>query len=42
MYGEGYDEVLEQKAKEIKKFLSSDLEEIKEYFKEKIRILEEL
>ncbi len=38
-YGEGYDEVLEREAQEIKKFTVSDLEEMKLYLQEKINDL---
>lgn len=37
MYGEGYDEILEQEAKQIKSFTLQDLEAITLYLKEKIK-----
>ena len=40
MYGEGYDEYLENKAKEVKQFERWELEEMKEMYKRKIKELE--
>ena len=40
MYGEGYDEVLEAEARQVKKFTPTDLKELITYYKEKIKILE--
>ncbi len=41
LYGDGYDEILEQQAKEIKKFTPSELEDLIKELKEKIRLLED-
>ncbi len=41
LYGEGFDEVLEARAREIKKFTIKELEELEANLKEKIRLLEE-
>ena len=40
MYGEGYDEYLENKAKEVRQFERWELEEMKEMYKRKIKELE--
>ena len=40
MYGEGYDEVLEDEAQEIVKFTKQDLEEKLKYYSDKIKELE--
>ena len=40
LYGDGYDEVLEQESKEIKKFTIAELEELAAEYQEKIRGLE--
>jgi len=40
LYGEGYDEILEEEAKEIKKFTREELENLKNYYKKQIGILE--
>lgn len=40
MYGEGYDEVLEENANQIKKFTVPELEDMIEKFKGRIRLLE--
>ncbi len=40
MYGEGYDEVLEEEARQIKKFTIQELEELILYLKEEIRKLD--
>ena len=39
MYGEGYDEYLEEKALQVKKFQRWELEEMKEMFKDKVKEL---
>jgi len=39
LYGTGYDEILEEQDKEIKKFTITELEEMKETYKEKIKEL---
>jgi len=41
LYGEGYDEILEAKAKEIMKFTPQGLEGLMEELKSKIKLLEE-
>ena len=40
LYGEGYDEVLEKEAREIRKYTVKDLEEIAETYKRKTQELE--
>ena len=42
LYGEGYDIILEEKAMETKKFTISELEELKETFRNKIKELQEV
>jgi len=39
MYGEGYDEILEEEARQIRKFTPSELEELMAYYQEKNREL---
>ena len=40
LYGEGYDEVLEAEARPVRKFTRPELEDLKRYYTEKIRELE--
>ena len=40
MYGEGYDEILEAEAKQLKKFTRAELIELKETYTQKIKELE--
>ena len=40
LYGEGFDEVLEARARETKKFTVSELEELQSEYKYKIRLME--
>ena len=42
MYGEGYHEILEQEAKQIKTFTVEELEGLLEHYREQIKQLEEL
>jgi len=42
MYGEGYDEILEAEAKQLKKFTRAELIELKETYTQKIKELEAL
>jgi len=39
LYGAGFDEVLEQRDREVKQYSRQDLEELLVYYKEKIRKL---
>ena len=41
LYGEGYDEVLEQEERQVKKYTIPELEELQEQLQEKIKVLEE-
>lgn len=40
LYGDGYDEVLEKRAHEVKKFTIEELENLKTEYKQKIKLLE--
>lgn len=40
LYGEGYDELLEREAKQVKKFTVGELEQMKDFYTQKVKALE--
>ena len=42
MYGEGYDEILENEAKQVKQFTIEELEQMKDYYTAKVKAMEGL